>query len=218
MPQEAVVAPSWPELWGPGAYRTPGPWLSLRLSPPASGPGSKGGSGSSPTCMHLCPEHLCGRRPSLQGLTAGGSSLALGLDGPQRGLADAIPSSGGRALPCWPPLFFLPGLQASQCSHGPSAGFSQSSPFPIMGPERGGGLLLFRGPPAPLTHTRCWLSQASPGHNGPRGVCSQPPPPQGQHWHHRASASRYCPPGLQKDESYSLLLLLLPQQPSHLLC
>lgn len=128
------------------------------------------------------------------------------------------PSSGGRALPCWPPLFFLPGLQASQCSHGPSAGFSQSSPFPIMGPEQGGGLLLFRGSPAPLTHTRCWLSRASPGHNGPRGVCSQPPPPQGQHWHHRASASRYCPPGLQKDESCSLLLLLLPQQPSHLLC
>lgn len=42
MPQEAVEAPSWPELWGPGPYRTPGPQRSLQLCPPSLAQGVKG--------------------------------------------------------------------------------------------------------------------------------------------------------------------------------
>lgn len=169
--------------------------------------------------MHLCPEHLCGRRPGPRGLTSRGCSLAFSHRWALRGLDYRHPKvrrKKGPALPPFhslPPLFSLPGLRAA------SAGVSPPVLRRPSRPELGGGSAPPpTAPDSPHTYKfLAWPSESRP-QNGPRGVCGQPPPARGQHWHHRADATRYCPPGLRKAESCNLLLLRLPQQPPHALC
>lgn len=117
--------------------------------------------------MHLCLEHLCGRRPGLRGLTSRGCSLAFGHRWALRGLDCCHPKVRRKKGPALPPihsplpLFSLPGLRAAGVFMGPSAGVSP----PVLAssrPER--GLLLLPRPPVPLTHTSSWLGQGSPGH------------------------------------------------------
>lgn len=174
-----------------------------------------GGGGPSPMCMHLCRAHS-GQETQPVGPDGWGCSLALshgGLCGLCRGLAEAMLSPEGRWACPLASLLSFPGLH--QCRTGPWQALAIQS-FPLHGARAG------RGSPttAPSsTHIHKFLVQPSKSRpqNGPRGVCGQPPPPQGQHCHHGVDASRYCPLGLQKDESCNLLLLLL-RQPLLLLC
>lgn len=169
--------------------------------------------------------HLCGRGPSLQGLTGRSCSLAFGHNGLYPGLAVTIPRSGGRrALPT-PPSPHPPSRHCSPSLASRPAGVFlgplqalASQSFPLHGARAGEGVCSSaHGPLAPLTHASSWLGQVSPGHRmAPEGSAVN-------HLHLKGSTGTTgqmppgnCHPGLQKDESCNLLLLLPPRRPSPL--
>lgn len=156
-----------------------------------------------------------GRSPSLRGLMAGAVLSCSATVGSTTAWPRPPRAQKKEGPAPWLPLLF-PGLH--QCRPCLSAGFSQ----PAFSPSWGQGCEGSCPPPtAPRSlHIHKFLVQPSKSRpqNGPREVCGQPPPHKGQHCHHGVDACRYCPRGLQKNESCNLLLLLLPQQPLHLLC
>lgn len=195
MPQEALATPSWPEPWGPG----PAGHQAQAQTPSFCSPWPRKEAAPHPRACTSAP------RPGTpaSGLPAG-AVLCSTTVGPCQGLAEAILSSRGRrSCPLPTPLDIGP---------------LQAQPFPSLGQGWEGGLLFPQHPTTTtlLIHTSSWLGQSkSRLQNGPRGVCSQPLHLKRQCWHHGVDASRYCPPGPQKDEPGNLLLLLLPQRPLH---
>lgn len=113
--------------------------------------------------MHLCLEHLCGRRPGPRGLTSRGCALAFSHRWALRGLDCRHPKVRRKKGPALPPSTLCRHCPPSLAS-GPPLRVSALQSFPPHGRSWDGGLLLLPRPPTPLTHTSSWLGQASPGH------------------------------------------------------
>lgn len=210
-PHEAIAAPSWHEPWGlsPAGHQVQTP-----ASCAAPGP-HRGGEAPLIHVHAPCQELLrAGLQP--QGLRAELAPFPPARPAGSTWARRSQPAQarGGRALPlatgrCSPSLVQYSAPPPNQAGCRPAIVFSQALSPPGAGAGR--GLILSRAPCPPSPST-------SRPQNGPRGVwAATSPPPPGQGWH-EVAASRYCPPGLQKGEACSPLLLLLPQQPLRLLC
>lgn len=212
-PHEAIAAPSWHEPWGlsPAGHQVQTP-----ASCAAPGP-HQGGEAPLIHVHAPCQELLrAGLQP--QGLRAELAPFPPARPGGlYLGRAKPAQARGGRALPlatgcCSPSLVQYSAPPPNQAGCRPAIVFSQALSPPGAGAGR--GLILSRAP--------CPLPQAPPGHRMAPEGSGQPPHLHlqgrvGTRWH-EVAASRYCPPGPQKGEACSPLLLLLPQQPLRLLC
>ncbi|VCW83989.1 unnamed protein product, partial [Gulo gulo] len=96
--------------------------------------------------MHLCLEHLCGRRPGLRGLTSWGCSLAFSHRWALRGLDCRHPKVRRKKGPALP-LSTL----SSHCSPSLASGLSAAVSPPVLSPSRAGA---GRGS-APLPRAPC---------------------------------------------------------------